>query len=108
MANTKNDQHFTPEDYLKAQDHAKDIQALTEKLNKCYSTERFKDFQKDVEENVLKTMGSEEGVKKIKLHATTAAKDYFLSGTANQVRFWLPFIVTLIVAVFEAIRFFRK
>lgn len=40
------------------QEHGKDISGLSEKLNRCYSQDRYKEFQKDVEEIAEKFLKS--------------------------------------------------
>jgi hypothetical protein len=57
-------------------DHGKDITGLSEKLAKCYSSERYEDFQAAVKKNVLEVMGSDEGRDKIKAHAKESTKEY--------------------------------
>lgn len=70
-----------------------DINALDDKVAKCYSKDRYEDFQNDVEKIVLKTIGSEDGGDKIKKHA----QNYFKGQIGWGVLLWL---VTLIASMF--------
>lgn len=76
-------------------DHGKDITGLGEKVSKCYSQDRYKDFQTAVEDIVLKTMGGKDGIKEIKEHATEATKTYLAIETWKQKTFWVPTVIAV-------------
>lgn len=71
------------------QEHGKDINDLGGKLGKCYSSERYEEFQEAVEKIVLKTIEGGKGEEKIKEHA----KDYFTGKVIGVALIWL---ITLI------------
>lgn len=86
-------------------DHGKDITGLGEKVNKCYSQDKYEDFQNAVEKIVLKTMGGKDGIKEIKEHATDATKNYLAQEIWKQKTFWIPIIlaaVSIIISIFLA------
>lgn len=86
------------------QEHGKDISGLGEKLAKCYSEERYEDFQKDVEKIVIKTLGSKDGRAEVKEYSKEATKEYMEQDTWRKVTFWLPTVVAIIavlVAIFK-------
>lgn len=86
-------------------DHGKDITGLGERIAKCYSQDRYEDFQNAVEKIVLKTMGGKDGVKEIKEYATEATKNYLAVEIWKQKNFWVPVVIALISV---AVAFFRK
>ena len=69
-----------------------DVNAIDEKVERCYSQDRYEEFQEAVEKIVLKKIGSEDGGEKIKKHAG----DYFQSKFGWVVFIW---VVTLIVSM---------
>ena len=83
-----------------------EIAPLRQRVDQCYSREKYEEFQDAVEKIVLKTIGGENGIKKIKEHATESAKSYFSSEMWKQKTFWIPTVIgiagviTAIVAVF--------
>lgn len=79
------------------QEHQKDITGLGEKLLKCYSIDRYEDFQTAVKKIILEIIGSEEGRVKIKAHATESTKEYIDEKTANNKNFWTPNIIQIII-----------
>lgn len=81
------------------QEHQKDITGLGEKLLKCYSIERYEDFQTAVKKIMLEMIGSEEGRVKIKAHATESAKEYDEGKNETKKNFWTPNIIQIIIGV---------
>jgi len=80
-------------------DHGKDITGLGERVAKCYSQDRYEEFQTAVERIALKTMGGKDGVKEIKEHATEATKNYLTTEKWKQKTLWIPVVVSVISAI---------
>lgn len=99
----KTDTDFDPHALLK--DHEKDITGLGEKVSKCYSQDRYEEFQSVVEKIVLKTISGKDGAKEIKEYATEATKTYLAIETWKQKTFWIPTIIAIIAIV---VGFLRK
>lgn len=77
-----------------------DIDVLDEKVGKCYSLERYEEFQDAVEKIVLKTISGETGGEKIKKHAETYFKTTIIYGIA-------VWIITTILAIAISL-YFKK
>lgn len=91
------------------QDAAKisDVDALGEKVQKCYSQDRYEEFQGAVEKITLKTLDATEGRKKVKELAKESAKEYSEDQGWKNKQFWIPVVVSLIglgVAIFAAFK----
>ena len=82
-----------------------EITPLKNRVDKCYSAEKYEDFQDAVRKITLETMGGENGVEKIKKHATDAAKTYFSGEMWKQKTFWIPTLIGIagVIAAFIAI-----
>ncbi len=102
----KND--FNIDELVKSQDHLKDMSALQEKLGKCYSEDRYREFEGTVEGIAIKTLQLDEPRKKIKEYATEAAKEYFQSSTWNQIKFWVPTVISILALGFTGYLAFFK
>lgn len=89
-------------------DHGKDITGLGEKVAKCYSQDRYEDFQNAVERIVLKTMGGKDGIKEIKEHATEATKTYLADEKWKQKTFLIPTIASIISIILVFVGLLRK
>lgn len=70
-----------------------EINPLKSRVDKCYSAEKYEEFQEAVRKITLETMGGEKGIEKIKNHATDAAKSYFSAEMWKQKTFWIPTLV---------------
>jgi len=84
-----------------------EITPLKARVDRCFSKDDYEGFQDAVEKIVLKTMGSEDGVKKIKEHGTEAAKTYFAGEMWKQKTFWIPTVIGIagvIVAVIAVLK----
>jgi anti-sigma-K factor RskA len=79
-------------------EHKGDISRLVEKVAKCYSEERYEEFQIAVERITLKIIEGT-GREKIKLHAKEAAKEYSEEKGENKKNFWTPNIIQIIIAL---------
>lgn len=66
-----------------------DVNALEQRVDKCFSTERYEDFQEAVEKIVLRKIDSGEGGEKIKKHA----EDYFKGKVVWVIIVWLATII---------------
>lgn len=107
MPRTPNDDNFDPNKYIHIEQHTKDINELAEKVHKCYSEERYQQFQNHVEEIALKTLKGEDGRKQVKEYAKEAAKEHIESETWKSKTLWIPvsisvigIIISVIIAVF--------
>lgn len=76
-----------------------DVNAVEEKISKCYSHERYQEFQEAVEKIALKTMGNDDGRKKVKEHATEAVKDFIRDESWKSKTFWIPTIIAGVAAL---------
>ena len=81
--------NFQIPDELKDVATTGDVNALEQRVDKCYSSERYQDFQEAVEKIVLRKMDSSEGGEKIKKYAD----DYFKTKVVWVALIWL---ITLI------------
>ncbi|MFZ5391857.1 MAG: hypothetical protein ACOZAR_01550 [Patescibacteria group bacterium] len=94
-------------DELKDVAKTSDIDALEEKLkqkvDKCYSNERFQEFQKDVKNIALEVIDSGDGRSKIKIHAKESAKEYNDEFWWKNISFWIPIIISIITIIFTYI-----
>lgn len=72
---------------------------LSAKVDKCFTQNDYHEFEKTVEEISTKNLQFDEPKKKIKEYATEAAKDYFQNGTWNQLKFWVPVILSAIAVL---------
>ena len=79
-------------------EHKGDISRLVEKVAKCYSEERYEEFQLAVEKISLKTIDGM-GREKIKAHAKEATKEYDEEEKRDKKNFWTPNIIQIIIAV---------
>lgn len=70
-----------------------DLEIKTSNLGKCYSAERYEQFQEAVEKIVLRTLESNDGEEKIKKHV----ESYFKMKIVWGVLIWL---ITLIATAF--------
>lgn len=68
---------------------------LSKRVDKCYTQNNYQTFENTVENIATKNLQHDAPKKKIKEYATEAAKDYFQSGTWNQLKFWLPIIASI-------------
>lgn len=86
-----------PEEY---KDVAKvdDVNALEQRVEKCYSEERYERFQEAVEKITLRIIDGS-GRERIKAHAKEAAKDYNQENGWTKLTFWIPTTVSIIVAI---------
>ena len=75
------------------------IDRLDEKIDRCYSEDRYKDFQDAVEVIADKYIGTDGGRDKIKRHAREAAKDYIEEQGWRNMTFWIPTGVAVIAAI---------
>jgi len=62
-----------------------DVNALEERMDQCYSAERYEEFQEAVEKIVLRKLDSSDGGEKIKKYA----EDYFKSKVIFVILIWL-------------------
>jgi hypothetical protein len=73
-----------------------DLTLIHDKLGRCYTEDRFEHFQEAVEKIVLKTLGQDEGRKKIKSYAREEAKEYSNEDWWKKINFWLPIILSIV------------
>jgi len=102
MPPNQNNQVLEHPDTTAIREH--EINPLKSRVDKCYSTEKYEEFQKAVREITLETMGGEKGVEKIKKHATDAAGTYFSSEMWKQKTFWIPTVIAVIAIVVAYVR----
>jgi vacuolar-type H+-ATPase subunit E/Vma4 len=76
-----------------------DVDALEDKVAKCYSAERYEDFQEAVKNIALETIGSDTGRTKIKAHAKESAAEYSAEQGWTKKTFWWPFLISVLVAI---------
>lgn len=74
------------------------MDALVERVEKCYSAERYEEFQEVVEKIVIRTIDGS-GREKIKGHAKEAAKQFLDEDTWRKITFWIPTIVAIIAVI---------
>ncbi|MEK7571846.1 MAG: hypothetical protein AAB553_06240 [Patescibacteria group bacterium] len=72
------------------------VDALSEKVDKCFSEDRFEHFQKKVRSIVLDTMGHEDGIAKIKKYGKESAKEYSEENGKEKRNFWTPNGISII------------
>ena len=87
-----------PEEYQNLA-RVEDVSALDEKVQNCYSKDRYKDFQDDVKTIVLDVIGNSDGRKKIKEHAKESAKEYNEEQGWKNKQFWIPTIIASLTAI---------
>lgn len=71
-----------------------DVSALEDKVARCYSADRYKEFQDAVEEIVLRKIDTADGGEKIKKHAA----DYFQGKIVWGVLIWLITMIATALA----------
>lgn len=76
--------------------YAQDVNALQEQVDKCYSTERYEDFQDAVKRIILETLDSGEGRTKVKGHAKESTKEYLDENSWKKLVFWAPTLISII------------
>lgn len=69
------------------------IDPLTAKVEKCYSKDRYQDFQADVEKIVLKILGHDDGKKIVKPFIEDVTAKYIDKKSWNTKQFWIPTIL---------------
>jgi len=83
-------------------EHEGDIYRLGEKVAKCYSTERYAEFQDAVETIVLRTIDGT-GREKIKVHSKESAKEFNLEDGWTKKKFWIPVVVSLALGIISTV-----
>jgi hypothetical protein len=73
-----------------------DVSAIEEKVGRCYSQDRYQDFQTAVKTIVIDTLGGDDGRTKVKAHATEATKDYLRDASWEKAKFWIPTAIAVI------------
>lgn len=66
------------------------VDALSEKVDRCFSEDRYEHFQEKVKNIILDTMGHEDGITKIKKYGKEAAKEYSEEDGKEKRNFWTP------------------
>lgn len=90
--------------------HEKDISSLGDKLCKCYSSERYSEFQDAVKKISLEGMdvsGTGGGQEKIKHYALQAIRDYNKEDIWRKITFWAPILISIIALIFTAYSVFK-
>jgi hypothetical protein len=81
-----------------------DIVHVHEKLEKCYSQERYSDFQEAVKKITLDVLGHDDGKAKIKPCAREATKEFFEEDSWRKAKLWIPValsIAAVLVSIFK-------
>lgn len=73
-----------------------DVDALGDKIDKCYSTERYEEFQGAVKKIVVDTLDGSDGRTKVKSHATEATKEYLSAAGWEKAKFWIPTVIAVL------------
>jgi len=79
-------------------EHGKDIPGLGEKLAKCYSADRYEEFQEAVEKIAFRTIDGT-GREKIKSHAKETVKDVKGENSWTNLTFWLPTAISVVAII---------
>ena len=83
-----------------------DVNAISEKLEKCYSQERYSDFQKEVETITDRAIRGESR-KSVKEVAIEAAKEFYTDNAWKQKTFWIPTLISIGLFILAIIALFR-
>lgn len=108
MANEKRKANNAVPSELEGVAKTEDINALDDKVAKCYSSERYPEFQEVVRKIIIEVIGSDEGRKKIKAHAKEAAKEYKEENGWSKIQFWLPTIISVLVLIVAVFAIYHK
>lgn len=111
MAEKTQKSDFNEGDIAKAtKQHEKSISDLENKIedvDKCYSAQRYEEFQEAVKKITLETLDGA-GREKIKAHAKDSVKEYNQENGWKKITFWLPTIISVIVAIVAIIALFLR
>jgi len=75
------------------------IDRLDEKVERCYSQDRYEHFETAVEKITDKYIGTDGGRDKVKKHAKEAAKEYLEEKGWKDKNFWVPNAVAIAAAI---------
>lgn len=103
----KQSSNFQIPDELKDVATTGDVNALEQRVEKCYSAERYEEFQEAVRKIALETIEGA-GRDKIKSHAKESAKEYSQENGWTKLTFWLPTIISALVAIIAVVALFLK
>lgn len=74
----------------------KDVSALESRVEKCYSTEKYEEFQKAVKAIALETIEGGDGRTKIKVHARESVKEFLDENGWKKLVFWAPLLISVV------------
>jgi hypothetical protein len=77
------------EDDLNASSNIQRVTTLEDKIERCYSADRYQDFQTAVEKISLRTLETNDGGDKVKKHA----EDYFKGKIVWAIVIWIATII---------------
>ena len=84
------------------------VSGLDDKVSKCYSTERYEEFQSAVETIALKVLDAGNGREKIKNHAKEATKEYMDINGWEKFKVWVPMIVAVAAVIVSVVAIYKK
>jgi vacuolar-type H+-ATPase subunit E/Vma4 len=84
------------------------VNALEEKVGKCYSSENYQKFQTDVETIVERYLDTDKAHGKLKTKINRQIKDYLDERGLRNKTFWIPTGIATVAAVATVINLFVK
>jgi hypothetical protein len=73
-----------------------DVNALEARMEKCFSSEKYEEFQTAVQKITLETIDSGAGRTKIKAHGREATKEYLDENSWKKLLFWVPTVISVV------------
>lgn len=86
-------------------EHGKDISGLADKMGRCYSAEKYEDFQDAVEKIILKVMDSS-AREKLKSYTKESIQEFNDTKDKaekeklwDRIKFWVPVIISIVAVL---------
>jgi hypothetical protein len=80
------------------------VSTLSERVEKCYSSERYQAFSDSVKEIVLQVINTNTTGDIIKAYAKQATKDFLEENNWKKIQFWLPTTIAIISVIISVIK----
>jgi hypothetical protein len=84
-----------------------EVTLLSQKLDKCYSKDRYEDFQSAVRKIITEALDIAHIEIKIKKIGKEGAKDYLEKKGWEQKTFWIPTIISVITGLIALAAYFK-